>query len=394
MRALLFVTLLIFSCSVSATLSPSVYKMLERAQKAIQDGKSDQTLKSLLKLEKRTKRASMDKAMTWQLIGHIYVSLDNYPDAIAAYENSLSQKSLDDQIQHSIKRNLGQLYIAQNQFKEGREMLLEWLKAEKNNKNKAEVHILIANASTELDDIPDAITHVEKAIALRKKETSENWYQMLLGLYYQSEQFNQCIDVLNKMIVLFPQQLRYWQQLAGIYINLEQEDKALTTLQLAWKDGLIVEERDVMDLSNLYINQNLPLEAADVLLQGLQKEQVEAKFSYWQRVANFYMQARENERALEVLEQSTKYISEGDDLIPLIKIYVVAEKWQKALDTISMTRDYKVTQSDELAYFHGIALVETGGIEEARKKFLQVGKSGKYADDASQWLNYLEQGDF
>jgi len=386
---LISILLMYFSTVYSATLTPSVYKKLEKAQAAIQNGKSDVALDILFSVEKKAKERSMDKAMSWQLIGHVYVSRENYKEAINAYEKSLAQQSLEERIQFNIMRNLGQLYISQEYYEKGKEALLTWLANSKGKIGRAEAHILIANAYAELKNTSEAISHVKRAIALNKL-TPENWYQMLLGLYYQTEQYVECINLLKKMLIIFPQQKRYWQQLAGIYINLGKEQDALMILQLAWKKGLLDGKKDILELSNLYASQGLPFEAANVLKSGLNENLIENDFENWQRVANFYLQAKESHRSVNALEQRIKLAKSSDDYISAVKITMSAERWQLALKIIERAKKEKLDKADDLSFLNGIILFELNELQQAKYQFSKLVSSKKYKNEVSQWLEYLE----
>src|SRR5690606_38824246 len=105
--------------SHASSLTPAVYAALEKAQNLLVAGKGAEALPQLEKLLQRTRQGSLDRAMTWQLIGHTHSDAGDDPAAIAAYQQALQQDSLPASLQRAVIGNLAQLHIRQEQFQEG-----------------------------------------------------------------------------------------------------------------------------------------------------------------------------------------------------------------------------------------------------------------------------------
>ncbi len=388
-RHFVFTLLLLLPlCAQSSTLSSSVYKKLERAQAQLQENQYQSVIDLLQPVIRRSKKQSLARAMSWQLIGHAYVSQNNYANAINAYEKALAQNTLKDTLKKSVVVNLGQLYINEKYYERGIELLNEFLKEDGN--TNSNLHILIANAYYELKQFKAATPHVQQAIASSQR-LEESWHQLLLTLYYEQKEYQLSAEQLEKMTQLFPAKKRYWKQLSSFYVLLKQEEKALKTLQLAWRKKILTEEKDLIDLANLYALQNLPYEAAEVLHDGLTKSQIIAStFKNWDRLAKFYLLAREQKKAISAMEKAMFYSIDAKNNLTLARIYMADEQWEKARAVLEQVDEAQESAaSSERQYFLAIILFELEKYEKANVLFSKLVEDEKFSKKAKPWQVFL-----
>ncbi len=390
MKTYLFIFYLLLLMPLYAqgsTLSSGVYKKLERAQTQLQENQYQSVIDLLQPVIRRSKKQSLARAMSWQLIGHAYASQYNYAQAINAYEKALAQNALKDTLKKPVVVNLGQLYLSEKKYKQGIELLNAFLKEDEN--TNSNLHILIANAYYELKQFKAATPHVKKAIASSQR-LEESWHQLLLSLYYEQKEYQLSAEQLEKMTRLFPTKTRYWKQLSSFYVLLKQEKKALKTLQLAWRKKLLIEEKDLVDLANLYALQNLPYEAAQVLRDGLTKSQIIAStFESWDRLAKFYLLAREQKQAIAAMEKAMPHSTDPKDNLTLARIYMADEQWQKARAVLEQVDEARDPGFNERQYFLAIILFELEKYEKANVLFSKLVEDEKFSKKAKPWQVFL-----
>ena len=386
---LLLSLLILPTWAKSSTLTSSTYKKLERAQKELQSSQYQSAIDMLLPVIQKSKKNSLDRAMSWQLIGHAYASQNNYPKAIEAYEKALAQNSLHDSLKKSVIVNLGQLYMAENKYQQGITLLEQLIISDKTeHNNHSNIHILIANGHYELNQFNAAVPHVKKAIELSKKP-EETWHQLLLSLYFELKQFDNSARQLEKMTHLFPSKKLYWKQLSSIYMQTKQEKKALKALQLAWQKNLLNEEQDIIDLSNLYALQELPFEAATVLQHGLDSHIIASSFKHWERLSRLYLIAKEQKRAILAMEKAVTFSNNGDDHLTLARIYMADEQWKKAQEILKIARTKELTNPKGLEYFYAIVLFEQGEQKKSKELFSDLLNDEKFSAKVKPWMEYL-----
>ncbi len=370
------------------TLTPSVYKKLERAQKALQNNQYQSVLDLLLPITKKTKKNSLNQAMSWQLIGHAYASQNNTLKAIEAYESALTQNTLQDSLKKPIVINLGQLYIGEKKYQKGIALLKQLLESEKANSDNANIHILVANGYYELNQFTAAIPHVQRAIEFNKSD-KESWHQLLVSLYFELKKFEHAAKQLEKTILIFPDKKLYWKQLASIYMQLSEDKKALKILQLAWQKDLLTEEQDILDLSNLYALQDLPFEAALVLQTGLDNKTIVSNFKLWDRLSRLYLLAKEQNRAIKAMEKAITFSNKADDYLTLARIYMADEQWFNAQKILEMALTKQPSNPSEIKYFYAIVLFEQGENKKSRQLFSDLLTDKKLITKVEPWMTYV-----
>ena len=114
------------------------------------------------------------------------------------------------------------------------------------------------------------------------------------------------------MIERWPDKKSYWLQLSQIYYKLENEDRALAVLALAYRKGLLDKESDILYLSSLYSNTNVPYKAAEVLEKGIRDGLVKPTKSHWTMVAETWYNAEELEKSLAAFVEAGQVAPDGD----------------------------------------------------------------------------------
>lgn len=388
------VSTLLCHAALANTLTPAVYSSLEKAQTLLADQQHTEALAQLERLLNRTREGSLDRAMTWQLIGHCHSDIEQDEQAINAYQQALAQNSLPPQLQRSVVGNLAQLHIRQQQYQRGLNLLEQWLaeqEASADDKAAAspELYMLAAHAAVQLDAFPRALGHAETAFR-RHKNPPENWYQMLIGLYAHEGQRNKARPLLHQVIREYQPRKRYWRQLTALHLADEQMDKALQNWQLAAQQDLLDSAQDWYLLANLYAANGLPFQAGEALEQGQQAGQVEKDLRYWRQLSIYWQAARERERAIEALGAVATASGEAKDYLRLVQVLMAEQRWDAAGERLQeAVRQAEEADLDELQYWLGMVYYEAGAVEKARAAFAAVSANSAFRERAEKWQGFL-----
>ena len=109
-----------------------------------------------------------------------------------------------------------------------------------------------------------ALKYVERAIRL-SPSPQESWLKFVLSLYLRERNYKKARNILEQLVALYPLQKIYWKQLAGVYLHLKKNKKALITLELADSMGFLDTQNDYVALAGLLINEGIPLKGAQIL---------------------------------------------------------------------------------------------------------------------------------
>jgi len=368
-------------------ISPWLYKKLQKTEQLIAKKSYQQAEKSLKAMLPEAKQKSYEQALVLRSLSSVYALRGNYKKAAEVLSKVMALKVLPKQQEQQAILNLGQLYMAVEQYAKAIQTLEPWLA--NNTTADAQVNVLVANAYAQLKKYRKALPYVKKAIANSKKPV-ESWYQLNLALYYELENYTAAAQILKKMIVYYADKKQYWEQLASTYQQLKQYKKAVSIKNLAYKKGFIASEKRILELVNLFLYVNSPYKAATLLKQTIASKKVKSSSKNWEALAHAWTMAKEFDSAIEALEIASKLNEKGSLYQQLGQIHVEQEQWSKAIASLNKALSKGGLKNTGSAYLMlGMSYYEKKDKKRAKRAFLKAAKYRKNSKAANQWLDYI-----
>ncbi len=371
------------------TISPWLYKKLQKSEQLIAKKAYSQAEQKLKAMLKDTKEKSYEKALVLQSLSSAYALSGQYKKAASALAKAINLDVLPKSQEQQAILNLGQLYMAVEQYAKAIKVLEPWLA--KTPSPNAQVHVLVANAYAQLKRYRKALPHIKKAIAKTKKP-KEAWYQLNLALYYELENYPSAAKILQKMIALYPDKKEYWNQLASTYQQIKQYKKAVSIKHLAYQKGFINKEKDILALVNLFLYVNSPYKAATLLKQNISQKKIKYSSRNWETLAHAWTMAKEFDHAVKALEISSSLSDKGSLYQQLGQIHVEQEQWGKAIQSFNKALSKGNLKNTGATYLLlGMSHYEKNDNKQARKFFLKAAQYSKNRKAAKQWLKYISE---
>ena len=390
---LIMLTLLLASGLVAVqaeekqALQAGTYKVLSEVQKDMEALDYREARRKLLALLKKDLPA-YDQAVIYQTLGYAENGTGDFKAAAAAFEQALQLGTLPKKVQHEVLYSAAQLFIHIEQPEKGLKYLSRWFADEPN--PKAEAHIVAASAYYQIEDYPQLIVHVEKAIA-KSSKPQKSWYDLLLAAYFETKSYNKAGGLLETLVAGFPDNKDYWRQLAGVYQQLGKEKKALAVYELAYHKGLLQND-EVEQLVRSYLYLEMPYKAASVMEKELAIGGVRDNKDNLILLADSWLMAKENEKAESLFREVLTRFKDDRTRVRLGQLYVQMERWQDAvevLDTGMQTDDRRMKA--ELNLLLGIALFNLDNKGKATSAFNRALSDKSTEDQARWWLDYLRK---
>jgi tetratricopeptide (TPR) repeat protein len=214
MRSLLTLTLSVFLLSPvcaneddkPVTISPGLYKRLTKVEKLISNKSYQQAEQKLNTLLTSVEQNSYEQATVLRSLSSVYALKGQYNKAADALSRAIALKVLPKNQNQQAILNLGQLYMALEQYSKAVQTLEPWLAV--NPDPDLKIHVLLANAYAQLKQYRKALPHITKAIA-KSKKPEESWYQLNLALYFELENYSSAAGILKTLIRLHPDKKSY-----------------------------------------------------------------------------------------------------------------------------------------------------------------------------------------
>jgi tetratricopeptide (TPR) repeat protein len=371
----------------STTVSPSLYKKLSKAEKKIEKKAYSEAQQIISKALGSAKKGSYEEAIVLRTSASIYALQENYSKAADNLLKCLAVDALPEKQQQQALLNLGQIYMAMEQYTKAVKVLQPWLQS--NPRPDAQISILLANAYAQLKQYRKALPYIKQAIKSAKKP-KESWYQLNLAIYFELENYSAAADILQKLIARYPEKKQYWSQLASVYQQLKSYKDAAAILNLAYKKGLTSTEKEIIELVNLYFVIDLPHKAAQLLKAEINSKRIKSNSKNWEMLANAWTQAKEFDHATQAFEKASKLNPKGRLYQQLGRVYVEQEKWALAIKALNKSLQKGNLKRPGNSYLLlGTSYYEQKKLKQARQAFVNARKYQRTNKDARQWLDYI-----
>lgn len=371
-----------------------VYSQLARAQKLADEGVKIAGFDVLDEVKERLDSLnSYERAMLWNFYAFMYYGNEDISSAIEHFELVIKEEAIPDSLYLSTLYSLAQLSMQQQNYQQALNYLQQW----QTNNSKAltaQQHIMFAQVYYQDKQFDQVIPQVEQAIALAKQNNAaikENWLILQRASYYELKQPEKVVAVMEQLVRLFDKP-EYWLQLAGMYGEVAEEEKQLAVMEASWQAGHITKASDVMTLAQLYRFHQVPYKAAVLLEQAIADGTVVASEKSLEALAQAYVAAKEDEKALPILIKASEIADTGKFDVQLAQAYLNLERWQEAINAANraLLRG-QITRAGDMHLVIGMAQFNLQAFDEALIAFTQAQKIPQSAKTAKQWFHYVER---
>lgn len=369
------------------------WKQLNSVYEDVSEEKYDTAYNELQKMLGRAGRDDYLRAIINQALAQVEWSRENYDEALSYFEQAVEIDALPDEAHFALMYQIAQLYFMKERYREALDRLDLWFCTAPREKITATAYALKASIHAQMKDYRQALKAIEAAIAMAPMPM-EPWYQLKLASHYELEQYPQTASTLEAMISLWPDKKLYWTQLAQTYFNLKQDDKALAVAALAYRKKLLTSEADIVYLSNLYANADVPFKAGAVLQKGIEDGVVASSEKYWTAVADHWYAAEEMEKALIAYEKAGAKASGGGIDLRRAYILVDLERWpaaKEALDAAIAKGGLKEVETGQAYLLRGMTEFSLGNYDQASSDWGRASRYPRSRDAAQQWINHLRE---
>ena len=193
---------------------------------------------------------------------------ERYPEAIDAFKKLLNEEELDEALEARAVYTLAMLHFATEDWRHAIDMINRW--SSLTSAPTSQVYELLAEAHYQLKEYRKAIPPLRKTIELKRAEgqpVDERSYLLLRSAYVALREYDQVAGVLEELIRHFPGD-KYWIQLAGAYAEAGEGRKQLNALELAYLQGYLDTQPELLMLAGLLLGNDLPYRGREGLGKG------------------------------------------------------------------------------------------------------------------------------
>jgi hypothetical protein len=368
-----------------------VYQPLSEAQACAEMDDMACAQQHLERVRRMTDLNSYELAQMWNFYAFVRFSQDDFPGAIEAYENVIMQPDLPLGLETSTVYALAQMYVQQERYQEGLDMLERWFSLSEN--PAPEPYVLQAQIHYQMQQYRQGIEPIQTAMEIAQRQNKpiqEGWYQLLNVFYFELEDYPNVIRTLTTLVENWPKK-DYLVQLAGMYGQEGQERQQLALYEAAYEANWLTRGQEVVNLAQMLLQAEIPYKAAVMLESGLSDGSIESTESNWRLLSQAWQLAQEDEKALPALRRAASLADDGELDVRLAQSYANLAQWDNCVEASREgLRRGGLSRTDQANLLLGNCLAELKRYDEARNAFQAAARDERSRQGAQQWLQYIE----
>lgn len=332
-----------------------------------------------------------EQAQLYNLMGNIYVQMENYPQAISNYTKYINTESVPLANVLNVKYYLAQLYLATENYRGAIQMLEEYIA--QSEVVGADHYYRLGQAYYLDENLAKALPNIEKAVDIYEgsdRVPPEGLYQYQMSLYHGREDYAKAVQVLEKMVRHYPK-ISTWNTLASLYGAVGRDKDQLHAFDTIYAMGGLTKEKELRRLASLYLENEYPYKAAKILAKGVNDDIVEPTSKNMELLGVSWTMAKEMEKAIPAMEDAAKKSSQGDLYARLAQIYLGDDDYQNTIDAGREALRKGGLKKPANVYFNiGIAQYNLDQFDNALDSLKEARKDKTVTSQANTWIRLVE----
>ena len=373
----------------------NIYEKLAEAQtfaEAKQYAEAEAVLNDMLDAtSKKSKLNRYELANVYNTYAYLRYAVEDYNGALNYYQKVIDQRpEIPLALEINTLYTVAQLYFLQENWRKGIETLNKWMAVTDTPSTNA--YVLLANGYFQLKDYDKSLANIQIAIDREEaagKVPKEQWYNLARFIHFDRDNFREALDILEILIMYYPKK-QYWVQASHLYGEEKDEARQLALLEATYEQNLLDRSQDIVLISQLYLQAEVPFPAARAMEKGLADDIVEKDSKNYELAGVAWRQAQEVTKSLPMLEAAASKSEKGELYARLGNVYLDVDKNKEAVEALKRGLDKGgVKRPDQARLALGMAYFNLGEFNAARRAFREARKDRRARSYADQWLKYI-----
>ncbi|WP_105215572.1 tetratricopeptide repeat protein [Pseudoalteromonas sp. T1lg22] len=279
-----------------------------------------------------------DKATVDRYLGQLYAQKDNFQLAIKHIRDAVKPDVLNFNDQEQSMKLIGDLLANTKKYKEAKQAYIEWM--DFTGQEDATVYTRIAQANYELGQFKDVVQPAERAIELdANNEPKKAPFSLLMGAYYETKDFKNVVKVGERMVKSWPEDKKSWTNLGRFYMQVEDYEKGLNIMDIAYDNGYLESEVDYKVLAQLYSFVGIPYKAGFHMEKAVNEGKVERTKHNVTAIASYYHNAKNVKTAAKYYEEAAKFDNDAELFRKAGSLRLQAQQFDSAVALLNKALD-------------------------------------------------------
>ncbi|KAF1688932.1 tetratricopeptide repeat protein [Pseudoxanthomonas koreensis] len=286
-----------------------------------------------------------DKALAAQLAAQATYSLDDTAAAKAYLQQVLDFDGLDNNGHFQSMLMLAQLQMGDDDYTTGLATLDRYLGESKS--NRPEDLALKGQALYQVERYAEAVP-VLKSLVENTPEPKDSWVQLLMAAYAETNQYAEAVALAESLAAKNPTDKKSQTNLAAVYSQAEQMDKAAAVLEKLRAAGQLSEEREYRQLYITYANMDgREKDVISVINEGLQKGALKPDYQTHLALAQSYYYSDQVPLAIEAWKKAAPLSKDGETYLNLARVLWQEDRLAEARQAAQQALDKGVKKPED-----------------------------------------------
>jgi tetratricopeptide (TPR) repeat protein len=259
-----------------------------------------------------------DKSLAAQLAAQAAYNLDDTAAAKAYLQQVLQLNGLDNNGHFQSMLMLAQLQLADDELQPGLATLDRYLAETKS--TKPEDLVLKGQALYQSERYQEAIVPLKQAVETAP-EPKDSWVQLLMAAYAESNQTAEAVALAEQLAAKNPADKKAQMNLASVYSQADQMDKAAAVLEKLRASGQLSDEKEYRQLYITYANMDgREKDVIAVINEGVQKGVIKPDQQTYLALAQSYYYSDQIAPAIENWQKAAPLSKDGETYLNLARV--------------------------------------------------------------------------
>lgn len=370
-------------------LQPRTARVFSEVREHINADRHDKAKAALAKLA-RGKLSPYEEAQAHRLQGYIAYGKQDNAGAIDAMSRALALSALPPDDQADVLFQLAQIQGTEKRWKDTITTLRAWFQTVE--KPNSVGYYLLALSHFQLQELDLAVEPAQQAIAIAETP-QQAWLQLLLAIQLTRKDYAGATPALEKLLSFYPEIGKgYWLQLSALYGTTGDNARALAVMELAYRKGLLTDDRDLIRLVQLNLLQGIPVRAANILEKEIAAKRIQENAESFELLSGSWILAREIAKAEAPLARAAELAPKGELYVRLAQVHMMQDEWSQAAQALqSAIQKGGLSDAANAELLLGISYYNEKQLPEARSWFARAQKSDSTRQQARTWLEHVDR---
>jgi tetratricopeptide (TPR) repeat protein len=283
------------------------------------DDKSTETRAAADEIIANKDANAYERALANQIAAQAAYGADDTAAAKTYLKNAIDANGLDNNGHYQAMYMLSQLQMQDEQYAEALGTVDRFLAETKS--QKPETLVTKGNILYRLERYPEAITALKQGIDAAGADAKPQWQQLLMGAYLESNQPAEATKIAESTLAKNPDDKTLQTNLAAIYMQADQNDKAIALMEKMRAKGQLTEDKEYRNLYALYMNtEGREKEGIAVIKEGMEKGVLKPDYQTYLALGQAYYFTEQPGPAIENYQKAAPLAPDGEAYLNLAKI--------------------------------------------------------------------------